>query len=155
MPLYYHSWIFYNHFIATLYYFLGPTYWPSARCQFLFFACFLHRGKSISNGVQMPRNFLDIFWTRRQLGRQGSTRGEAHGALRPLGVSESPGVPWWVVGPMEVSSTSSQLYKYSDIPKTLGRDWYIPVVSIIFDCCMPIFFNFHILLATFYTIFWD
>ena len=31
--------------------------------------------------------------------------------------------------------------------------WYVTVVSIIFDCSMPIFFNFHILLATFYTIF--
>ena len=31
--------------------------------------------------------------------------------------------------------------------------WYVSVVSIIFDCSMPILFNFHILLATFYTIF--
>ena len=30
---------------------------------------------------------------------------------------------------------------------------YISVVSIIFDCSMPIFYNFYILLATFYTIF--
>ena len=26
MLLYYHSWMFYNHFIATLYHFLGLTY---------------------------------------------------------------------------------------------------------------------------------
>ena len=51
MLLYYHSWMFYNHFIATLYHFLGLTYWPSAQCPLLFFACFLHRRKSISNGV--------------------------------------------------------------------------------------------------------
>ena len=31
--------------------------------------------------------------------------------------------------------------------------WYVSVVSIIFDCSMPTLFNFHILLATFYTIF--
>ena len=31
--------------------------------------------------------------------------------------------------------------------------WYVSVVSIIFYCSMPILFNFHILLATFYTIF--
>ena len=31
--------------------------------------------------------------------------------------------------------------------------WYVSIVSIIFDCSMPIFFNFHILLATFYIIF--
>ena len=31
--------------------------------------------------------------------------------------------------------------------------WYVSIVSIIFDCFMPIFYNFHILLATFYIIF--
>ena len=31
--------------------------------------------------------------------------------------------------------------------------WYVSAVSIIFDCSMPILYNFHILLATFYTIF--
>ena len=30
---------------------------------------------------------------------------------------------------------------------------YVSIVSIIFDCSMPILFNFHILLATFYIIF--
>ena len=49
---------FYSNFIS----FLGLTYWPSAHCQLLFFACFLHRRKSISNGVQTPRNFLDNFY---------------------------------------------------------------------------------------------
>ena len=49
------------------------------------------------------------------------------------------------------------------IPWNLVRDhlimllsyWYVSVVSIIFDCSMPIFYNFHILLATFYIFFWD
>ena len=61
MLLYYNSWMFYNHFIATLYHFLGLTYWPSAQCQLLFFSCFLHRRKPISNGFQTPKNcaFLD------------------------------------------------------------------------------------------------
>ena len=62
MLLYYHSWMFYNHFIATLYHFLGLTYWTSAQCQLLFFACFLHCRKSISNGVQMPQNSTMIFY---------------------------------------------------------------------------------------------
>ena len=61
MLLYYHSWMFYNHFIIILYHFLVLTYWHSAQCQLLFFACFLHRRKSISNGVQMPRNSTMIF----------------------------------------------------------------------------------------------
>ena len=30
---------------------------------------------------------------------------------------------------------------------------YISIVSIIFDCFIPIFYNFHILLPTFYIIF--
>jgi hypothetical protein len=32
--------------------------------------------------------------------------------------------------------------------------WYVSIVSIIFDCFMPILYNFHILLATFYMIYW-
>src|SRR3990170_7246399 len=61
MLLYYHSWMFYNHFIATLYHFLGLTYWHGAQCQLLFFACFLLHRISVPNGVQTQRNFLEIF----------------------------------------------------------------------------------------------
>ena len=32
--------------------------------------------------------------------------------------------------------------------------WYVSVVCIIFDCFMPILYNFHIFLATFYMIYW-
>ena len=71
MLLFYHSWVFYNHFIATLYHFLGLTYWPSASASYCFLLVFLHRRKSISNGVKIPRNFLwnfygteDIQWAR-------------------------------------------------------------------------------------------
>ena len=81
MLLYYHSWMFYNHFIAILYHFLGLTYWHSAQCQLLFSACFLHRRKSIPNGVQTQRNFLWIlFWTRRHQMGQRSTWGCPEGA---------------------------------------------------------------------------
>ena len=62
MLLYYQSWMFYNHFIVNLYHFLVLTYWHSAKCQFLFFPCFLHHRKSILDGVQMPRNFTEIFY---------------------------------------------------------------------------------------------
>ena len=41
---------------------------------------------------------------------------------------------------------------FSDLGSSLSG-WYVSVVSIIFDCFIPIFFNFRILLATFYTIF--
>ena len=49
----------------------------------------------------------------------------------------------------------SNHYHYSihySIAIQLAR-WYVSVVSIIFYCSMPILYNFHILLATFYTIF--
>ena len=61
MLLYYHSWMFYNHYIVILYHFLVLTYWHSAQCQLFFSACFLHHRKSIPNGVQAQRNFLWIF----------------------------------------------------------------------------------------------
>ena len=50
MLLYYHSWMFYNHFLVL-------TYWHSAQCQLLFSACFLHRRKSIANGIKTQWNF--------------------------------------------------------------------------------------------------
>ena len=49
---------FYSHFTS----FLVQTYWHTAQCELLFSACFLHRRKSISNGVQMPRNSMMIFY---------------------------------------------------------------------------------------------
>ena len=48
-------------FIIILYHFLVLTYWHSAKCQLLFSTCFLHRMKSISDGVQTQRNFTEIF----------------------------------------------------------------------------------------------
>ena len=62
MLLYYQSQMFYNHFIVILYHFLVLTYWHSAKCHLLFSACFLHRRKSIPNGVQMQRNFTEMFF---------------------------------------------------------------------------------------------
>ena len=43
-------------------YFLVLIYWHSAHCQLLFSACFLHRRKSIPNGVQTQWNFLWNFF---------------------------------------------------------------------------------------------
>ena len=120
MLLYYHSWMFYNHFIATLYHFLGLTYWPSAQCQLLFFACFLHRRKSIPNGVQTLRNFLwifygpeDIHWAREAPG------GCPEGGTTHQGAPGGPGAPRWVVPTSVASRTPSSPYKFLNIPKTL------------------------------------
>ena len=113
--------MFYNHFIATLYHFLGLTYRPSAQCQRLFFACFLHRRKSIPNRVQMQRNSMMIFygpgdnlWARATPGvvpRGGTTH---QGAPGP------PGAPRGGVPPSGASRTPSLHYKFPNISKPFG-----------------------------------
>ena len=122
MLLYYQSWMFYNHFIVILYHFLVLTYWHSAKCQLLFFPCFLHRRKSISNGVQMPRNFTEIFY-----GPEGrywalvAPGGSPEEGTTHQGAPGGPGAPWWVVPTSGAPRTASLLYKYPNIPKTLGE----------------------------------
>ena len=86
MWLYYQSWMFYNHFIVILYHFLVLTYWHSAKCQLLFFSCFLHRRKSISNEVQMPRNSKMIFY-----GPEGTQTGPGCAWGVPRGRHNPPG----------------------------------------------------------------
>ena len=77
---YYQSWMFYNHYIVILYHFLVLTYWHSAKCQLLFSACFLHRRKSIPNGVQTQRTFCGFFPNKRHLVGRRSTWGAPMGA---------------------------------------------------------------------------
>ena len=118
MLLYYLSWMFYNHFIATLYHFLGLTYWPSAQCQLLFFACFLHRRKSISNGVQTPRNFLEIFSRPEGTQRAWAAPGGCpEGGTTHQGAPGPPGVPRWVVPTSVASRTPYLHYKFPNILK--------------------------------------
>ena len=90
MLLYYHSWMLYNHFTVILYNFLVLTYWHSAQWQLLFYTCFLHRRKSIPNGVQTQRNFLWIFWTRRHPLGQRSTKEGARGEHKTPGRARRP-----------------------------------------------------------------
>jgi len=76
MLLYYHSWIFYNHFIATLYQFLGLTYWHSAQCQLLFFACFFTSQEiNIKQSPNIAKLFVVFLWTTRLPMGQSSTWG--------------------------------------------------------------------------------
>ena len=93
----------------------------SAKCQLLFFACFLHRRKSISNGVQTPQNFLWIFygpedhqWARAAPG------GCPEGSTTHKGAPGGPGAPRWVVPTSVASRTPSLHYKFPNIPKPLG-----------------------------------
>ena len=116
MPLYYHSWMFYNHFIANLYHFLGLTYWSSARCQLLFFACFLHRKKSISNGVQTPCNFLEIFLDQKEPNGPELHLGVPRGEHNPPGRARAPWRPgglcplWWPPAP-PLCTINSQIFR--------------------------------------------
>ena len=90
MLLYYHSWMFYVHFIVISYHFLVLTYWHSAQCQLLFSACFLHSRKSIPNGVQSSKTFCGFFWTRRHPVGQERTWGELRGEHNPRGRAGAP-----------------------------------------------------------------
>ena len=105
---------FYNHFIS----FLVLTYWHSAQCPLLYIACFLHRRKSIPNGVQTQRIFLWIFsrledtvWAKKV------PEGCSEGSTTHQG---APG-PRWVVPTSVASHTASSLYKYPNTPETLGE----------------------------------
>ena len=122
MLLYYHSWMFYNHFITTLYHFLGLTYWHSAKVPVAVFACFLLRRKSIPNGVQSRRNFLEIFsgpedtqWAK-EVPERWAVESTTHQCAQG-----GPGAPWWVVPSTGPLSTASDAYKFPNIPKTLGE----------------------------------
>ena len=92
---------------------------PNASCCFL--QVFLHRRKSIPNGVQTQWNFLWIF-----LDQKTSSGPEKHlGVLR--GEHNPPGRAWgarharWVVPTSGAPWTASLLYKYPNVPKTLGE----------------------------------
>ena len=79
-----HSWIFYNHFIATLYHFLALTYWHSAQCQSLFFACFFTLQKTNTKwSPNAAKLFVDIFWNQKTHdGPRKYLRGAPRGATK-------------------------------------------------------------------------
>ena len=54
---------------------------------------------------------------------------------------------------IESNSANFLMWQWVNEERGSLSNWYVSIVSIIFDCSMPIFYNFHIHLATFYTIF--
>ena len=93
MLLYYHYWMFYNHFIS----FFGTNLLTQCPVPVAVFACFLHRRKSIPNGVQIQRNSIVIFygledthWARAAPG------GFPEGGTTHQGTPGGPGAPKWV-----------------------------------------------------------
>ena len=86
------------------------------------FPCFLHRRKSISNGVQMARNFMIIFYgPKRSRWALVAPGGCPEGGTTHQGAPGGPGAPWWVVPTSGAPRAASLLYKYPNIPETLGE----------------------------------
>ena len=51
----------------------------------------------------------------------GCTWGVPRGGTTHQGVPGGPGAPWWVVPTSGAPRTTSLIYKYPNIPKTLGE----------------------------------
>ena len=70
----------------------------------------------------MPRNFTENFYgpegTQWALAAPG---GCPEGGTTHQGTPGGPGAPWWVVPTSGAPRTASLLYKYPNIPETLGE----------------------------------
>ena len=94
------------------------TYCPSTQCQLLFFACFLHRRKSIPNGVQTQRNSTKIFMDQKEpngpeLHLGGAPR-EAQPTRARQGLLARPGglcPPRWPPAP-PLCTINSQIFRH-------------------------------------------
>jgi hypothetical protein len=104
-------------------------------CQLLFSALFFIFRKSISNGVQMQRNFLEIFFGPEDIQRAEEVpeRGPEVGSTHH-GVPGGPGAPWWVVPSSAASRTASSPYKFSNIPKP-----FVVTLDEKFRCRKPLY----------------
>ena len=121
MLLHYHSWMFYNYFIATLCHFLGLTCLHSAQYQLLFFASQKINTKRSPNAAKL---FGEFFWAKRHGMGQRNTRGvPPRGCTTHLGVSGGPGAPWWVVPPSGHPPGASPAHWMSSGPKTSTRSF--------------------------------
>src|SRR6266536_3678685 len=63
----------------------------------------------------------DFLWTRRHPMGQGKAWGCFEGSTTHQGAPGGPGAPWWVVPTSGLPRTASLLYKYPNIPETLGE----------------------------------
>ena len=91
MLLYYHSWMFYGHFIVIVYHFFVLTYWHSAKCQLLFF-CMLFTSQEINTkrSPNAAKLFGDFLCTRRKMLGPGCTWGESRGGDNLPGHAKRP-----------------------------------------------------------------
>ena len=122
MLLYYHCWMFYNHFITTLYHILGLTYWHSAKEPVAVFASFFtSQNINIKRIPIATKLFVDFFLDQKT--PSGPKKYRRSGPRRPQPTRARqgvPGAPWWVVPSSAPFRTASDAYKFSNIQKTLG-----------------------------------
>ena len=63
----------------------------------------------------------EVLWTRRHPMGQGSAWGVLKGSTTHQGAPGGPDAPWWAMPTSGAPRTASLLYKYPNIPKTLGE----------------------------------
>ena len=107
--------MFYNHFIATLYHFLGLTYWHSAHCQLLFLLVFYITDNQYQMESKRSETFCRFFWTRRHpVGKRSKEEGAQ-------GEHKTPVRAWRVVPTSVASRTTSSPNKSPNIQEKLGE----------------------------------
>ena len=79
---------------------------------------FLCRNKSSPNATKL---FDGFFGTKEALEASWEDQKVKKVSTRHLGAPRSPGVPRWVMPTSVTSRTASLLYKYPNIPETLGQ----------------------------------
>ena len=126
MLLYYLFWMFMG-FIKHFYIIFGTnllTQSPVPVPGFSLVSVFWRKG--ISNGVETEWNLLEkLFLKGKQPGRLGvharkAPAGLLEGSSTHQGALGGPGALWWVVPTSGAPWTASLLYKYPNIPETLG-----------------------------------
>ena len=113
--------MFYNHFIVILYHFLVLTYWHSASascCFCMFFTSQIINTKKSPNAAKL---FVDFFGPEDNQWAEEVHGGCPEGGTTHQGALGGPCTPWWVVPTSGAPQTASLLYKYPNIPETLGE----------------------------------
>ena len=121
MLLYYHSWMFYNHLIATLYHFLGLTYWTSAQCQLLFLLVFYIAVNQYQTESKHREIFCGFFMDQKTSNGLEQHLGVPRGRNNPPGRAWAPDAPRWVVPTSVASRTRLRPINCQIFQKPSGR----------------------------------
>ena len=118
--------MFYNHFIVILYHFLVLTYWHSAKCQLLFFACFFTSQEiNTKRSPNATKLYGDFLWTRRNLMGQGCAWGVPGVEPNPPGRARRPRRALVGCAHLGCPRTAPLLYRYPNILETRGESMKI------------------------------